>query len=360
MMWPYFVMVGLPAFISLLGTYLNDKKYRNRLVVISFFAIWLILLIFRSEKVGADLLNYHKLFIETSKVSFGDLFIQGFEGKIEPGYYFLSKIVTLFTYDFRVVIVISAIFSLVPILVLYYFTAKQNAYLSLVIFLSLGLFSIYFSAIRQVMAIAFVVPAYFLTKEKKLLPFLLIVFFAFLFHRSSLIILLMYPVYHLELRLNFNLFFLVPVIGLFYIFRVPIFKWLSAFLNDNQSAEVKETGAVFVFIMLFGFLLLSYILPNNSRLDKETIGLRNFLYLCTLLQIFAGINTIAMRVNYYYLVFVPLLIPRVLNYASEKNKNISYLIYILMLGFFTFWFFFRAYTTEDILNVYPYIPAWAK
>ena len=108
-----------------------------------------------------------------------------------------------------------------------------------------------------------------------------------------------------------------------------------------------------------GYLIFSFVLPENDMMDKEKIGLRNLLFLRTILQIFAGINSVAMRLNYYYLIFIPLLIPRVINNVSEKNRKPAYFSYLIMVGFFTFWYFYRAYTTADILRVYPYYPMWS-
>ena len=360
MMWPYFAMVGVPAIVALFSKKFCDRKLRNRLTIVAFFLIWFILLCLRHEKVGVDVLNYHLLFKKAYAMSFGEIFAKSFSGEFELSFFLLSKIVAMTTGDFRVLLVIIAAISIVPVFLLYFFSARENAYLSIVIFLSLGLFSIYFSALRQVMAVAFAVPAFYFTKNKKLLLFLLMVLLAFTIHHSSVIMLLMYPVYHLNMRLKSNLLILIPIIALVYVFRVPIFEWISVFFNDFYSSDIKETGAVLVFVLLLGFLLLSYIFADNSKLDKETIGLRNLLFLCTLLQIFSGINPIAMRMNYYFLIFVPLLIPRILNSTTEKNKKVALVIYLIMITFFTVWFFYRAYTAEDILSVYPYIPAWAK
>ena len=360
MMWPYFVMVGVPGFIALLGFKLDNDRLRNRLVIVSFFLIWFTLLCFRSERVGIDTVNYHYMFIKASQMSFGDIFSKIFDSQFEIGFYTISRIVSFFTMEFRVVMVICAMISLIPIAVLYYFRAEHYAYLSIVIFLALGLFSIYFSAMRQVMALSFVVPVYYFTKNRKLVFFLLICVFAILFHHSAIVLLLMYPVYHMNLRLNKNLLLLIPVIILVYIFRVPIFKFLSGFLSEFYSGDIKETGAILIFVLLCILLIFSFVIPNNALLDKDTIGLRNILFLCMVLQVFSGINYVAMRMNYYYLVFVPLLIPRIFKYTSEKNKKIASIAFVFMVGFFTVWYFYRAYTSQDILHVYPYYPAWAK
>lgn len=359
MMWPYWVMVGTPALLSLLGDAFFNKKTRNRMVVISFFAIWFLLLCLRSERVGIDTINYHRMFIEASHMSFGEIFSRLLDSQFEAGYYVISKAISVFTSDYRVVMIVVAGVSLFPIFWLYMKYADESPYLSIILLLSLGMFSIYFSAFRQVLAIAFAVPAFQFTKNRKLIKFLLIVLLAYVTHHSAFVLLLLYPIYHMELKLNAHVFFIVPIIGLVYVFRTQVFTALNNFLGDVYSGVIKETGAILIFLLLLSLLIFSFVLPENDMMDKENIGLRNLLFLSTILQIFAGINSVAMRLNYYYLIFIPLLIPRVINNVSEKNRKPAYFSYLIMVGFFTFWYFYRAYTTADILRVYPYYPMWS-
>ena len=93
-------------------------------------------------------------------------------------------------------------------------------------------------------------------------------------------------------------------------------------------------------------------------MDESFIGLRNLLLLATFIQVFASINTIVMRLNYYVLVFLPILIPKVKINCKREFKRISYVAELVMMVFFTFYFFYNGYTGADILNIYPYIPMW--
>ena len=94
---------------------------------------------------------------------------------------------------------------------------------------------------------------------------------------------------------------------------------------------------------------------DYQKLDYEVVGLRNLLVLCVVLQVFSGVHSIAMRMNYYYLLFVPILIPRIIQYGNRRSKTILQLSVVCMLTFFTIYYFYYAYTDIDILNVYPYV-----
>lgn len=360
MMWPYFVMVGAPAIAAVLGGFQSNKRLKNRIVLALFFLIWIILLCFRKETVGADTVRYHLLFINIQKMSFGSIFAKTFSADIEVGFYLLLKVISLFTTNFRVVIVIGALLCVIPVWILYRNNALQNSYLSVVMFISLGLFVFYCSAMRQAIAIGFMLPAYYFTKNRKPLLFILMVILAFMFHHSAFIMLLMYPVYHLKLRRYSILLLLVPIIIIVFIFRVPIFSALSSFIGEIYVGSIRSTGAIMIFLLLAILSLYCYLMPNNEALSDDIIGLRNLLVLATVLQIFSGINTLAMRFNYYYLLFVPILIPRIINEGMNKNRKLAEISYIVMVVFFTVWFFYQAYTGSDILQVFPYYPAWAR
>jgi len=76
------------------------------------------------------------------------------------------------------------------------------------------------------------------------------------------------------------------------------------------------------------------------------------------IQMFAPVHGLVMRVNYYFLPFVPVLIPRIVRRAKESMRQLVLISMIVMYSFFTVYFFYHAYTGADILRIYPYIPFW--
>ena len=365
-MWPYFAMVGVPMFLSALGhsTNLNQKNLNykfNKSVINAFFFIWLVLLCFRSITVGIDLYNYRDMFMRFSGYSLRQIFSFSKETEIEIGYVLLSKFTSLFTSNFHWQIIIVAIISVVPIWKMYKADDSIFPFLTIVLFLNLGLFSIYFSALRQVLAMTFCVPVYKYTKEKRFLLCMLMVACAFLFHKSAIVLLLFYPIYHLRLKKQWHFFFILPIVAILYIFRSTIFNVLVALLeevSDRYSGSAGSTGAYSMFLLLLILTAFAFFIPDHSNTDAETVGLRNILVLSLIIQIFAGVHSLAMRMNYYYLIFIPLLIPKIIQGSSEKNRSLIRLALLVMLSFFTFFYFYKAYTDADILQVYPYIPFW--
>lgn len=356
-MLPYFILVGAPAAVALYNSWKRDEK-RNKTVINVFFFIWLVLLLLRKETVGIDLFNYSKMFQSAIHTSYGRIFSFVFTLEHEFGFYFLAKLLSSFTTDFRVMLAVVALLSIIPVWHLYKNNVSKHPFLTIAILLNIGVFSIYFSGLRQVLAMGFVLPAYKYTQKGKPVEFLLMVLLAFLFHKSAIIMLLLYPAYYMKLNDKAYLFLIVSTVGVCYLFKKPIFTFLRSFISDYYSSNLQETGAIAILLLLLVFVVFSYVITDESEMSRETLGLRNILVVCALLQIFAGVNPLAMRLNYYYLLFVPIIIPKIAECAAEKNRVLTEFMLMIMICFFTAYYFYDAYTDVSTLKLYPYMAFW--
>ena len=359
-MLPYFALVGVPAVIALLNRIisLKFKKVSLRYLVMgSFFCGLIVLLSLRGLDCGIDLPNY-KLFFDFSHYRpFG--FVRERYG-IEAGYHLVEYIVALFTQNFQVLLTVIACLSVIPVWFMY---AKESEipFLTIVMFLTLVPFGMYFSGLRQVVAMAFVVPAYYCMKNKKLLWFLAVTVVAMLFHTSTIFIVVLYPLYHVRVTKKW-LYVTVPVMALLFIFNEYVFDTLFNLFGGKYAdryAEMEGDGSAYLFmIMLVAFAVISFLFVDDKTVDKDIIGLRNILLLAICIQFFAPVHPLAMRMNYYFLMFVPILIPKVLKKCRPEVKQISMIVMIVLAIFFAVWFFYDAYTDEDILQVFPYVAYW--
>lgn len=352
---PYFIMLGLPAIFSALFMMVNYKE-RDKKIIDIFFLLWLPILLLRSNKLGADLPVYEIHFDNYSKMSWNRIVEGILESEFETGFAVLSKIIGNITDSFHILIIICALISVVPIWKLYRKNAK-HAFLMIVLFVNIAPFAMYFSGLRQAMAMAFVMPCYYFCKEKKILQFIVIVFVAYLIHKSAVILLVMYPVYNIKIKKKESLFFIGAIILLVNVFKENIFRFSFLIVDDKYERYLEgihSTGAYAVLLLLIVLLIYSYIIVDEKNIDSNTIGLRNLLILSVLIQIFASIHTIAMRMNYYYLLLIPILIPQIIEKSNSKYRKIVELSILSMCVFFFIYYFYYAYTDEDILGIYPY------
>lgn len=362
-MFPYYILIGVPAVTYLvLGIARIDSKRQTRITVDFFFFIMLVLLMFRAESVGTDIVGYKNHFINYSALSFDQIIDGILSGEFETGYVLLCRIIGTFTDNFRYVLVACALIALVPVWSFYRKEEKYGFFLS-VMFANVAPFTMYFSGLRQAMAMAFAIPAYYFCKNKKPIKFVIIVLVAFLFHRSALILFLMYPIFRLKLKTPAQYLWIIPPIILVFVFKTQIFSFLLEFSGDKYysryASGVHQTGAVSVLLFLVALVAISFIFPDSEKLNEDDIGLRNILLLSSILQIFAGVHSIAMRMNYYFLLFVPVAVARCFS-KCEKNENPALLALLLLTAFTTVYFFYHASTDEDILQVFPYVSMFAR
>ena len=356
-MLPYFLLFGIPAGYCLGRNWLNIKMtYRRKEFVLNFFfGCFLVILMCRNITCGTDLRNYAAIFSDAVLSPFRNSY------EVEWGYNVLESIIGLFTKDYQVNLVILALISVIPIYIMYK-KEVEIPYLTIILFLTVAPFSMYFSGMRQVVAMAFAVPVYYFSREKRILPSLLTVAASSLFHKSAWVMIVFYPVYHLQLTKK-SLIWLIPGLVFTLAFNQQIFTVILHFMGDRyieKYSTTTSTGAYSILILLIIFVVYSFLLVRDVSLDKNVVGLRNILLLTAVIQCFAPIHSIAMRMNYYFLPFIPILIPKIANRCSSKNRAMAKLSVIVLCLGLTAIYLREMYTGADILNIYPYVPFWGN
>lgn len=356
---PYYVLIFVPAVLMLFTDYVTYKTRGfdfKKLILSSFFLIFFIMLVCRDITIGVDLDNYEEMFLNCIDLGFwSSLDVYG----VEIGYHALQCVIGMITDDFRWVMIIVAAFSTFPLFLMYQ-KESEYPYLTLILFATVAPFSMFFSGLRQACAMAFVVPIYYAIKNKKPLTFVLLVVFAVLFHKSAIVMIVMYPFYHARFGRNFSYLFL-PLIGFCIMFNEQLLTFAFDVLASgyfDKYGEITNTGSYTMLILFIIFLIYSYAIPDDEALDDNTRGLRNFLYFLVFVQCFAPVHTVAMRMNYYYMLFLPILIPKLASSYDKNTERISSLSMIAMNVFFTAHYFIEMYTGADVLNIYPYEVFW--
>ena len=351
-MLPYFALIGLPIVLSLVPYNDNKKVFNKRFPLLVFFVLLIILLSLRGVSCGIDLLTYKIKFMQADSISFASLVTM-----VEPGFRLLMTFCKITTNNFQVFLFICAMLSLAPIAIVYLNNTKHSI-LSMALFVGIAPFSLFFSGLRQSIALGIGAICYYFCEKKKLIPFLILVFVAFTFHESAVILLLMYPLMHLRITKKW----IIPIAVVFVIcfrFRSEIF---GVILNINSRYDdlytVSETGSFTFLILLLLMTVYSFLMLKDS--DVDFFGLRNFLVFTLLMQCFASVNTVAMRLNYYYLIFIPLLIPKVIDNSRIRYRQIAKLSNYVFVFFFILWFFKEAYFGTDVLHIFPYVPFWGS
>ncbi len=364
---PYVLLMFMPLLISsfviqckckyTINYERKEEISKQNCILTFFFVILFMILAFRDESIGRDLKNYKFYFEKFSTLDFRGVF----QEKRDVLYVFLNWMVARYTDDYQVFLAVVALITVLPVAVVYN-KDKQHSFLKIVLFMNMSTFIMLFSGLRQAIAISMGVIAYRYVKKQKPLLFFIFALIAWGFHHSAFMILLFYPLYHITFKKK-HLWFVVPIIICVFIFNKQIFIMVTNFMDsDKYTSAISSTGAYTMIILFIMFAIFSYAIPDEKMMDKETLGLRNFLLLAVLLQCFSPVHTIAMRMNYYYIIFIPILIPKIITYAKDELKEIAYFAKIILTLFFVSYYLFNTYnscqTGISALDTYPYVPFW--
>ena len=352
---PYYLLIGAAAASCFYSKFIFRDSRHKSFGISVFFMLFMLLLMLRGISCGVDLVNYR---LKYKAVISGDLRTL-LSGSEEPLYILWEKLVSLVSGDFRVFIALTAVVSVAPVMH-FYRKEADKPFLAIVLFLCMGTFSIYFSTLRQVLAMALAVPAWYCAKKRKILPFLAVIAAAVLMHNSAIVMLAIYPLYHVRITKK-QLWFIAPAILISAVFNRQILTLLGKLLNifsDRYTATITDTGSYTMLILFALFAVTTFVIPDSGKMDADTSAMRNILLFVVALQCFAPVNTVAMRMNYYFITFVPVLMTRVLSRSSVRMEEIVKLADVVLTVFFTVYFFYNAYTGADILHVFPYVPFW--
>lgn len=367
---PYLLLI----FIPFLFNFVSIKQYNKRQLCIGkgqsitqnsmalpvFFIILILILALRHETIGRDVIAYKSYFFRWSENSLSDFFPIQLESLFKVYNWVIGQV----SVDYQVYLAITSLVTVLPIALLYC-EDRRNGYLKIILFVNMATFVMLFSGLRQAIAMAIGMIAYRFVRKKKLFPFLLLGLLALGVHHSAFMLFLMYPIYHMTIKKK-HLIIIIPVIVTVYIFKRQFFSFIVnilALISDKYTdAEISTTGAVTMLILFAIFAVFSYVIPDERMVDKEIVGLRNLLLLALVMQCFAPLHSLAMRLNYYYILFIPILISKVLTVYKPVFRQVAVVGNYVMCIFFTMYYVMNTYlsyvTGISTLDTIPYLPFW--
>ena len=367
-MLPYFLLLFISAVFPLMFYYFkgnsvvhysrrNMLQDSNKLMLIIFFVGLFILLSLRDISVGTDLIEYKIIFERCSIVQVSELK----ELRWEIGYTFYNKLISLISNEYRVFLIVTAFIVILPI---YKFYSKEKKYIFLliVLFINMPCFLMIFSGLRQAIATSIGIFAYMAIENKKNIRGILLIFLAAAFHVSAFVLFLLFPAFYLKIKVK-HLIYIIPMLIAVYIFRIPIFGFIISLVPSNYSefyGKIQQTGAFGMMLLFLVFLTFAFVILDESIMSKKDYCMRNILLIATVFQFFVPIHSLIQRASYYFLIFVPIAIISVVQAPKRKLKNISDMAVVVMSCFFVLYFFYNAiFSTDNLLNVFPYRFFWS-
>ena len=314
------------------------KCQRNKVEFFSIYIPMFLVSAFRSVNVGADTEVY---FYKYKQISQQDM-ISSLDVNHEPGYVVFNKILSLVSSDEQILLVASSLVVIFGIGIFCYKYSK-GFYLSTLLFLGLGLYSYYFTPIRQAMSIPFTLWGIYYLYSGSRYNSIIFILLATTFHYSAAVFLLLPFFYPYDMKKT-----MIIIMGITYV-GVLLYYVGGGYLNlleytryagyaSGRYAESVDFGLGVVRVLIFFILgCVSLYVATRNKHDTE----KNMQQECYIFSIicFMGALMVFLGYQFFFLArydisfwpFVCLLIPLIYDYLKHiRNVLVCPIIVIFI------------------------------
>lgn len=230
---------------------------------------------------------------------------------------------------------------------------SKSPFFSVIIFIGIEFFTLSFTALRQMIALAIIVNSYSFIKENKPIKFVLMVLLASLFHKTALVFLVAYLFKYIKINrkailIGFISLLLMQIIGFDLIINIvkriyPYYIPKDIVFTSNGLVQ----GIVILVYLLIG-IYLYYFQIDKSCKEKDEI-LYIIMFVAFFIQTFANRIPMINRIMWYFYIFAIIFLPnQIFKVIKPKVKTCFGLVIILLC--LTQYFVF----SMNMYNVVPY------
>lgn len=358
------IYIAVALFPLLVGTYYNarigrylteeetiSKKYlRKRWAWLLVAALPMFALIaFRDANLGNDTGGYLRSFNQMVNTPWDKIFIvNDAESQFEIGFVVFEKTITIFTHDANVYQVICSSICLVSVVTFANQLEKSN-FSFLYFFATIGIYTFMFTGVRQSLAMGICLLSYKYIKERKLIPFLLLLVLAFFFHKSAILFVVSYFIYNRKIGwMNVSIYALFAVVAYMYIDVIQ--EWFNTALDYEYGIEETETGfiffAVIAIVTAFSFFMILYY----KKKTPQSVGLLNIGVITLVLWFLRLATRVAERPSYYFMFFSAAVLCYALDAPPKSRDRIIYKI----VAYSAFMILFVYRFNSNLVSMIPY------
>ena len=288
----------------------------------------------RDKSVGSDIARYFDLYNSQNFYAYGSY------NKFEYGFYAYMGLLSYLGFSDHIFLMLTSLFITVSF-TRFFYKYSENVFLSFYLHLTIGLFIITMSALRQSIAICFVLFAIDFILRRKFILFLITVYIASTFHFSAICFFPVYFCYNIRLASYKRILFLVLLMiclllfsGVLIIALQRIIPQQYLFLYGIFKDKVKMN--ILLVVIAFAipvFIVLMWKLTNENI---KLISIQDsffFILTCisTVITIFALNSIMISRISYYFIPAYVVLIPNVMSRLNiHFNKLLIYGVLMLV------------------------------
>lgn len=316
-------------------------KQNSKLAAFLIFAGCVFVMGYRSVDYTADNVAYAGFFINESKRTLA----QSWKSVIaqdtkDPFFYFVGNVLSKLGFTYRgYFVLIAAVFMGGYSYLMQKYSKDYFMSVLFLFALNYGYFSM--TGLRQALALGLCFFAFDMAIRKKPIPFIILVFFAYLFHSSALIFLLFYPLRNL--RITYKQGIAVAIAGFLALAFPRVINSVVEFFawNDDLMAYSDRTTGLTISGFIIQLAILTFCgiylahdsnnsLRNISRIEPspEFIAQKpmyepymNIMFLGLIIQAFAVNIDNIFRMSMYFAIFAGLAITNAVEVQEGENKT---------------------------------------
>ena len=327
------------------GQIAKDASKGKKWYIISVCTLFTLMTGLRSLEVGADTINYKVSYEIVANTSWRELltnfytYIHSTDGILQnnslrdPAYNCFVKLTQIVCCDYRFYMFVMGLVVNIPLGKWVYDNSKRP-YMTFLVYFILK-YSFYgTTGYRQTIAYTLATfVGYKYVKERRFVPFLIVIAIAFFFHKSVLIVLLFYIVANKKITLSYIICALLGIGGTF-IFRVQFsqfWKQISGY-GEMYTGQYEGAGTWTFTMMLVLVLIVSLVFKHLIlNYDRQATHYLNAIILAAIFVPLTFINPSSMRVVEYFSIYLTLLLPDMLNIVQEKDRRVASALIVIML-----------------------------
>lgn len=382
----YFIQ-ALSLWATGIGRHVNKSFNKRKKYVVMAFMILFVVAALRKYTVGADLVAHYASRFETfATLSWSEVIEYGQRSVgYGMGYCIYNKLVAMIFPNLQFFIAITSAF-IIGVHLWFFYKNSVDLVMSINLFVLYCINYMYFTMIRQAMAVSFVLIGYEFLKRRDLGIQKYLVFTGFVlvgasFHTSALLCLIMIPFDFLEFDRKHIIYTLIAT-AIAMIFYSQIYSLVLRIFGSmagnyeryvdhaaESAGNLNKQSLLDVFLCSIPFVLGYYSLVLNknrnlrlsnlqlSLVDRKTDSFLLYMALGTLVcRALVFRMNIIYRMSYYFVPFTLLLIPRAVSGCKPKKRTmIRFILYVVFAAYFVLitWKYAQAF-----YGVVPYQFFW--
>lgn len=315
----YYIMMAVILGLGFILSYKSQTKLKS-LIFLGISFIMLVVVASIRYEVGDDYYNYMTIFNTLKDKPLTEAITYNYE----PGFFLWCKFIQLFTPNFQWFYALSAIATTACV---FWFIYKESKlpFLSVYLYMTLMFYYWSLSIMRQIFAAAICTLSIKFIREKKFIPFLLIVLLAASFHKSALIML---PIFFIaQIKFNWKS---VSIFGgaalLCFIFANDIMNLVVNLLGSAYTDASKYAqGSLIIYGIFPTFVFATAWCFKKKLLEQDPTNnvYLNFMFYSCVISLFIARVFIVERFAVYFFLSSIVLIPNMVMTLRAPQEKLA-------------------------------------